>query len=114
MTLDKEALEKAFNASLWATGTPCDRLAVAITAYLSAIVSEDAVERVRRCVINMRVPEDQLAVIDNAARIVGKTRTRFLLDCAREDALRVLRERGPALVPGPTEPARPATPREFA
>jgi uncharacterized protein (DUF1778 family) len=82
----------------------------------------------KKCVINMRVRRDVLALIDAAAEAKGVTRTRLLLDSSKARAEQVIREAreraidnaGKRVVrfpkrktpPGPPEPARPSTPRE--
>lgn len=43
-----------------------------------------------RRVINLRVPEDQKVLIDRAAAALGKSRTEFMLDSARQAAEKVL------------------------
>jgi uncharacterized protein (DUF1778 family) len=40
--------------------------------------------------INLRVPEKTRQLIDTAAAIVGKTRTEFMLDSARQQAVNVV------------------------
>lgn len=40
--------------------------------------------------INIRVPEQTRQLIDNAAAVVGKTRTEFMLESARQHAIDVL------------------------
>ena len=61
-----------------------------------------------KCLINMRAPRSLVAMIDKAAGLRGQTRTAFMLDAARQEAWRIIRERGPQEVP------RPPTPRENA
>lgn len=43
-----------------------------------------------RHVINLRVTEEQKSLIDRAAAALGKTRTDFMLDCAREAAINAI------------------------
>lgn len=43
--------------------------------------------------VNMRVSDEAKALIDEAARAVGKSRTEFILDCARAHAIDVLMDR---------------------
>jgi uncharacterized protein (DUF1778 family) len=43
--------------------------------------------------VSIRVPEATLARIDSAARALGKTRTDFMLDTAREKAEHVILDR---------------------
>jgi len=40
--------------------------------------------------INLRAPEKTKELIDAAAEVVGKSRTEFMLECARKHALDVL------------------------
>ena len=43
-----------------------------------------------REVINLRVTPEQKSLIDRAAAALGKTRTDFMLDCAREAAINAI------------------------
>lgn len=47
----------------------------------------------RETVINLRAPAKQRALIDEAARVQGKTRTDFMLEAAYEKAQQVLLDR---------------------
>ncbi len=47
----------------------------------------------RETIINLRAPSTQRALIDQAARVQGKTRTDFMLEAAYEKAQQVLLDR---------------------
>ncbi len=47
-------------------------------------------ETMKTTKINLRVPEDTRELIDTAAAAVGKTRTEFMLESARQHAIDVL------------------------
>ena len=44
-------------------------------------------------VINVRIPAEQKAIIDNAARLLGKSRTAFILELAVRHAEDILAEK---------------------
>ena len=44
-------------------------------------------------VINVRIPTEQKAIIDNAAQLLGKSRTAFILDLAVRHAEEILAEK---------------------
>jgi uncharacterized protein (DUF1778 family) len=46
--------------------------------------------KVERNTINLRVPTETRALIDSAAAALGKSRTEFVLDTARREAIEVL------------------------
>jgi uncharacterized protein (DUF1778 family) len=47
----------------------------------------------RETIINLRAPAKQRALIDQAAQVLGKTRTDFMLEAAYEKAQQVLLDR---------------------
>jgi uncharacterized protein (DUF1778 family) len=56
----------------------------------AAASSREKTETTKTTKINLRVPEDTRELIDTAAAALGKTRTEFMLESARQHAIDVL------------------------
>jgi uncharacterized protein (DUF1778 family) len=66
---------------------------MAIRSGQSARRKPDAARAKLRSSINLRIEPQTRALIDDAAAALGKTRTEFMVDSARRDAIDVLLDR---------------------
>jgi uncharacterized protein (DUF1778 family) len=58
-----------------------------------ALLERTALAEVKKTTINLRVPQQTRELIDKAAAVVGKSRTEFMLESARQHAIDVLLDR---------------------
>lgn len=59
-------------------------------APAAAVMERPAQEKSRTTTINLRVPHQTRDLIDTAAHVVGKSRTEFMLESAKQHAIDVL------------------------
>lgn len=61
-----------------------------VHAAAAAALADDLAMGEKKGTINLRIDADTRQLIDDAAAVLGKTRTEFMLDTARQQAIDVL------------------------
>jgi uncharacterized protein (DUF1778 family) len=61
--------------------------------YLAGMKHESPTDAAKRSTLNIRITPEERGLIDEAARVLGKTRTDFILDAARRMAEDTLLDR---------------------